>query len=295
MPASAAPTSSSSRGSRAIPSAVDHKLTVIGPPSGWPRPRLRELLHSGDLVYFLAKRDITIRYRQTAIGVLWAVLQPVILTAIFAIFLGRLANVSSGETPYALFALSGMTMWLFIAAGLATCAQSTVASAALISKVYFPRIAVPLAALIPAIVDFAVAFVVLMIAMLVSGEGLEPKVLLAPVVFAVAAVITLGIGLWLSAIVVRYRDVSLMIPFIVMVLLFTSPILYPLSLIPDEYQAVYSLNPLVGILETFRWTVLPDAPAPGLLLLIPAVTGIVLLASGLLYFTSAERRFADVI
>lgn len=226
---------------------------------------------------------------------LWAILQPLILTAIFAVFLGRLASVPSGETPYALFALTGMTMWLFIAGGLATCSQSTVASAALISKVYFPRIAVPLAAIIPSVVDFVVAFVVLIVALLVSGEGLEPQVLLAPFTFAVAVAVTLGIGLWLSAIVVRYRDVSLMVPFVIMVMLFTSPILYPLSLIPDEYRAIYSLNPLVGVLETFRWTVLPDAPAPGLLVLIPAVTGIVLVATGLLYFTRAERRFADVI
>ena len=240
-------------------------MTVIDPPSGWPRPRLRELWHSADLVYFLAKRDITIRYRQTAVGVLWAILQPLILTAIFAVFLGRLADVPSGDTPYALFALTGMTMWLFIAGGLATCSQSTVASAALISKVYFPRIAVPLAALVPSVVDFAVAFVVLIVALLITGEGLEPQILLAPLTFGVAVVVTLGIGLWLSAIVVRYRDVSLMVPFVIMVLLFTSPILYPLSAIPDRYQEIYSLNPLVGLLETFRWSVLPDAATPGLL------------------------------
>jgi lipopolysaccharide transport system permease protein len=246
-------------------------------------------------VYFLAKRDITIRYRQTVVGVLWAVLQPLLLTAIFALFLGRLAKVPSDQTPYALFALTGMTMWLFIAGGIARCSESTVASAVLISKVYFPRIAVPLSALIPAVVDFAASFVVLIAALLISGERLEPQIVLAPFVFGVAAAVTLGIGLWLSAVVVRYRDVSLTIPFVTMVLLFTSPILYPLSLIPDEYQTLYSLNPLVGLLETFRWTVLPDAAAPGWLLLVPAITGVLLLVTGLMYFTRAERRFADVI
>ena len=274
---------------------TDSTVTVVRPPSGWPRPNLREIWHSMDLVYFLAKRDVTIRYRQTAVGVLWAVLQPLILTAIFAVFLGRLARVDSGDTPYALFALTGMTMWLFIAGGISKCADSTLSSSALISNVYFPRIAVPLAALIPAMVDFAVAFVVLLIGLLVTGEGLELQIVLAPVVFAVAVLVTLGIGVWLSAIVVRYRDVGLMIPFVIMVMLWTTPIVYPLSLVPEGYRAVYSLNPLVGVLETFRWTVLPDAPGPGLLLLIPAVTGTLLLVSGFFYFTRAERRFADVI
>jgi lipopolysaccharide transport system permease protein len=274
---------------------VDENVRVVTPPSGWPLPNLRDIWHSADLIYFLAKRDITIRYRQTIAGALWAVLQPLILTAIFWVFLGRLAKVSSGHTPYALFALTGMTMWLFIASGLARCSDSTVASAALISKVYFPRIAVPLSALAAPVVDFTAAFIVLIAALLITGTGVEPQLILAPVVFLVAAAVTLGVGLWLSAIVVRFRDVSLLVPFFVMVMLWVTPILYPLSLIPAGYRTVYSLNPLVGVMETFRWTVLPGAPAPGLLLLAPAATALVLLASGLLYFTRAEQRFADVI
>lgn len=274
---------------------VDDTVRVMGPPSGWPLPDLRAIRDSVDLVYFLAKRDVTIRYRQTAAGALWAVLQPLILTAIFWVFLGRLAKVPSGSVPYALFALTGMTMWLFIAAGVARCAESTVASATLISKVYFPRIAVPLSALAAPVVDFCVAFVVLVAALLVTGTGVGPQLLLAPAVFAVAAAITLGVGLWLSAIVVRYRDVSLLVPFLVMVLLWVTPILYPLSLVPAAYRGVYSLNPLVGVMETFRWTMLPGAPAPGAQLLVSAATGLVLLVTGLLYFTRAERRFADVI
>lgn len=274
---------------------TDDSVRVIRPAAGWSMPDLREIWQSADLVYFLAKRDVTLRYRQTAVGVLWAVLQPLILTAIFTVFLGRLVKVPSGETPYALFALTGMTMWLFIAGGIAKCSDSTLSSAGLISKVYFPRIAVPLSALVPAVVDFVVAFVVLLAALLIAGESLQPQLLLAPIVFAVAVAMTLGIGLWLSAVVVRYRDVSLVMPFVIMVMLWTSPILYPLSLVPEEYQGVYAINPLVGVLETFRWTVLSDAPAPGLLLLVPAVTGIVLIVTGLLYFTRAERRFADVI
>jgi homopolymeric O-antigen transport system permease protein len=273
----------------------EEQVTVIRPPSGWAPPNLRELWHSADLVYFLAKRDVTIRYRQTAIGVLWAVLQPLILTAIFAIFLGRLAKVPSDGVPYALFALTGMTMWLFLSGSISKCSESTVASAALISKVYFPRLVVPIAALMPPLVDFAVAFVVLVAALLISGEGLQVQILLVPVVLGVAAMLTLGIGLWLSAIIVRFRDVTVMVPFALMVILWTSPILYPLSLIPEGSRDIYALNPFVGLLETFRWTVLPGAASPGLLLLVPAVMGLVLLVSGALYFGRAERRFADVI
>jgi lipopolysaccharide transport system permease protein len=274
---------------------LHENVTVIRPPTGWSWPDLRELMHSADLLYLLAKRDVTIRYRQTAVGVLWAVLQPLILTAIFAVFLGQLAGVSSGGAPYGLFALSGMTLWLFMASGLTKTSESTLSSATLISKVYFPRMVVPMAALVPPLVDFVVALVVLLAALVLFGEGLEPQLLLLPVVLAVAALVILGAGLWLSAIIVRYHDVSLVVPFLILVLLWISPVLYPLSLIPDEYHVLYVINPMVGLLETFRWVVLEDASSPGLLLLVPAATGLFLLVTGALYFNRAERRFADVI
>lgn len=269
--------------------------TVIEPPSGWPRPRLAEVWHSADLVYFLARRDVAVRYKQTAVGALWAVLQPLLLAGIFTVFLGQLTDVPSEGTPYALFALTGMVMWLFIANAMARCSESTIASSDLISKVYFPRMAVPLSAVFAPVVDFVAAFAVLVLVLIVAGETPEPQILLVPVVFLVAIGMTVGVGLWLSATVVRYRDVSLVVPFLIQVFLFVTPILYPLSLVPDSYQALYALNPLVGVLETFRWTVLPDASAPGLLLLISAGMGAVLLVTGLFYFTRAEVRFADVI
>jgi len=270
-------------------------VIVVEQPRGWELPNLREIAHSRDLIYFLAKRDVAVRYKQTAVGALWAVLQPLLLAAIFSIFLGQLADVPSEGAPYALFALAGMTIWLFVANAIARCSESTIASSDLISKVYFPRIAVPLAAIAVPVMDFIAAFAVLLVILVAAGEAPGAQVLLTPLVFAIAAALTLGIGLWLSALVVRYRDVSLIVPFLIQVLLFLTPILYPLSLVPDDYQALYSLNPLVGVLETFRWCVLPGASAPGSLVLISAATGAVLLATGLLYFTSAQRRFADVI
>ena len=268
---------------------------MIEPVSGWSFPDLRELWHSADLVYYLAKRDVTVRYKQTAVGALWAILQPLLLAAVFSIFLGRVAKVSSGDTPYGLFALTGMTIWLFFSTAIARCADSTISSSSLISKVYFPRIAIPIAAILPPVVDFLAAFAVLVVALLVFGSPPEVKILLAPLVFAVAVAIAAGAGFWLSAIIVRYRDVSNAVTFMITVMLFVTPILYPLSLIPDSYQPLYALNPLVGVLETFRWTVLPGADAPGLLLLAPAGTAVLLIVSGLTYFQHAERRFADVI
>ena len=189
---------------------------------------------------------------------------PCSLAGIFSVFLGQLTNIPSEGTPYALFALAGMTMWLFVANATSRCADSTLQSANLISRVYFPRIAVPLSAVMVPVIDFVAGLIVLVTILTVAGETPEVKLLLAPAVFVMALAITLGIGLWLSAIVVRYRDVSLVVPFLIQVTLFVTPILYPLSLIPDDYQALYSLNPLVGVLEAFRWTVLPDAPAPEL-------------------------------
>ena len=238
-------------------------VTEIVPPGGWRLPALRQILSYGDLVYFLAKRDVTVRYKQTPIGALWAVIQPLLLAGIFSAFLGQLTDVPSDGAPYALFALTGMTMWLFLAGAIGRTSESTLASSELISKVYFPRVIVPLAALAAPIADFAAAFVVLLVLLVVTGHAPGPEVVLAPAVFAMAALIAFGIGLWLSALVVRYRDVSLAIPFLILVLLFLTPILYPLSLVPDSYHTLYSLNPLVGVMETFRWTDARGRPGPG--------------------------------
>jgi len=270
-------------------------ITVIEPPSRWSLPRLGELRHSADLVYFLAKRDVSVRYKQTAVGALWAILQPVLLAGVFSLFFGRVADVPSEGAPYGLFALTGMTIWLFLSTAIARCAESTINSSSLISKVYFPRVAIPIAAVLPPVIDFMAAFAVLVLALFVFGAVPEVKILLAPAVFVVAVALALGAGFWLSAIIVRYRDVSHAVTFMTTVLLFVTPILYPLSIVPDAYQAVYALNPLVGVLETFRWTILPDAGPPGLLVLVSAAAGVVLIVTGLAYFHSVERRFADII
>jgi lipopolysaccharide transport system permease protein len=270
-------------------------VTEIVPPAGWRLPDLRGLAGHSDLIYFLAKRDVTVRYKQTLVGAFWAVLQPLLLALIFTLVLGQLTDVPSGGTPYGLFALAGMTMWLFVAGAIGRCSDSTLASSEMISKVYFPRVILPLAALAVPAVDFGAALAVLLVILAATGHLPGPEVLLVPAVFLMAAGVALGIGLWLSALVVRYRDVSLAVPFLLLVFLFSTPILYPLSLVPDHYQTLLSLNPLVGVMEAFRWTVLEDAPGPGVSVLISAGVGALLLTSGMVYFARAEQRFADVI
>ena len=267
---------------------------TIVPPSGWPLPDLRELWGYRDLVYFLARRDIAVRYRQTVIGAAWAIVQPVAFATVLGLFLTLFGRVPTEGVPYAVFALAGMSVWLFVSGSLSSTATSTVASSALVRKVYFPRLVIPLAAIIPSIVDFLVALVVLFVAMAIFGVAPSGNIVALPGVFLLAVLVAFGAGLWLSALVVRYRDIQHVVPFLVQVGLFVSPVLYQLDLIPERFQAVYSLNPMVGVLEGFRWAVLGTSP-PGELLLIPLTVGALLLISGLVFFTRAETTFADEV
>jgi lipopolysaccharide transport system permease protein len=272
-----------------VDSGVHH---VITPPGGWPRPDLGEVWRYRDLVYYLARRDVAVRYRQTAIGATWAILQPVAFAAVFGTFLTLIGRVPTEGIPYAVFALTGMSVWLFLSTSLSLTATSTVQSANLLSKVYFPRLAIPLAAIVPPIIDFLIALVVLFVAMAIYGVAPSVHIVALPAVFAMALAIALGAGLWLSAIAARYRDVQHVVPFLVQIGLFTSPVLYPLALVPDRWQWLYSLNPLVGVLEGFRWAIL-GTEINGALLLIPLAAGCVLVVSGLLFFARAQTTFAD--
>jgi lipopolysaccharide transport system permease protein len=269
---------------------------VNEPPKPWAVPRLRELWERRELLYFLGRRDVAVRYKQTAVGVTWVILQPILLALIFSVFLGLLTrNIPTNGIPYPLFALAGMTMWLFFSNAMSRSAESTVSNVELVSKVYFPRLAIPLAAIAQPAVDFIFSFCVLVLVMFIYGVVPDPRIVLIPVVFVLACVIAVGIGLWLSALVVRYRDVRHIVPFLVQTLIFVTPVVYPLSLIPKEAQPIYALNPLVGVFETFRWILFPGSPSPGWLLLISVVAGALLVLGGLFYFQRAEAEFADVI
>jgi lipopolysaccharide transport system permease protein len=281
---------------RASRAQADEPVRVVEPPSGLRFPDLREVLEHGDLIYLLVRRDISVLYRQSAVGAGWAILQPVLLAVVFSVFLGLLAKVPSAEgIPYPVFAVSGMVMWLFFSNAMSRASESTMASSVLISRVYFPRVIIPLAAVIPPLVDFAVGFVVVLGAMFIYGTDPSLRVVLLPVVVFVALTTAFGIGLWLSALHVRYRDVQHILPFLILVGLFISPITYPFSLVPADLQPVYALNPLVGVLEGYRWILFADYPFPGGVLAIPLVASIVLLITGALFFERMETTFADVI
>ena len=269
---------------------------VIEPVKGLALPSVRELWDRRDLLYFLARRQVSARYKQSAIGVFWAVLQPLLLAVVFSVFFGHLARVpSEAGVPYPAFAVSGMVLWLFFATAMSTASESTVANDQLISKVYFPRIIIPLAAVAPALIDFCFAFVVVVITVLVYGTVPPAQIVLVPVVVVAALATATGIGLWLSALNVRYRDVHLAIPFLILVGLFISPITYPFHLVPAGVRPIYALNPIVGVLEAYRWMLFPSAPWPGVLILIPIATSVLFMLTGALYFQRVEHTFADVI
>ena len=269
--------------------------TVIEPERRLAWPDLRQVWRYRDTLYFLARRDVAVRYKQTAIGVLWVVLQPVAFALVYAAFLSLIGSVPSQGVPYGIFALTGMTLWLFFVAALARISDSTVASANLISKIWFPRLIIPLAAAGPALVDLVVSSLVLIAAMVLFGVIPSAKILLMPAAVALAMACALGMGLWFSAIAVRYRDVQQLVPFLVQILLFTTPILYPFDVVPTSVQKLYAVNPLVGMVEVFRWTVLPEAPFPAVHLAITVAFVMVVLPTGLIFFQRRQHLFVDVI
>lgn len=279
--------------SEAPPSA---RVTVIEPPRGWGFPDLRELTSHRDLIYYLARRDVVVRYKQAAVGGFWVVIQPLLLAGVFSLFLGRYAGVPSEPgIPYPLFALTGMVLWLMFSTMLERISQSTISSEPLISKIYFPRVVIPIAAVIPPLVDFALTFVVVILVALAYGVAPGWEILATPLVIGLALLVALGTGLWLSALNVKYRDVTLVVPFVLLVGLFVTPIVYPFAeVVPESVQPLFALNPMVGVVEGFRWCVL-GTDFPGALLLVPIVMGTLLLISGALYFQRAQKSFADVI
>jgi homopolymeric O-antigen transport system permease protein len=272
------------------------QVRVIEPASRFSRPSLRELWEHRDLLYLLARREVSVRYKQSAIGIAWAVVQPLLLGIVFSVFFGRLAKVPSEPgVPYPAFAVSGMVLWLFFASAMSAVTASTLANREMISKVYFPRVIIPVAAVAQPLVDFAIAFVVVLGTLVVYGITPPIQVLLIPVAVGLALATALGIGLWLSALNVRYRDVYLAVPFLIMIGFFVSPITYPFHLVPHYLRAYYAINPIVGVLETYRWMLFPTAPWPGTIVLIPVAMSILLVVSGAFYFQRTEHTFADVI
>lgn len=272
-------------------------LAVIEPQSGFVAPNLREVWEHRDILLFLVRRDISVRYKQTLIGASWSVLRPALLAVVLAVFMGVVLDIQTGDIPYPAFVFASMAIWLFFSEALGKCAESTITGAELISKIYFPRLTIPLAAVVPPLVDLGIALIVVLVVNVLYGVPPDAHILLLPVVVAYALALALGAGLWLSALAVRFRDVSLIVPFLVMVLFFSGAVFYPLSDFTETQQTLFSLNPLVSIMEGYRFAIFPGSDDPGVffLLVYPLLISVVLIVSGLFYFAHAERYFADVI
>ena len=273
----------------------DPPVFRIAPASGWVPLGLAELWLYRDLVYFLVSRDIKVRYKQTVLGAGWAVLQPVMTMVVFSVFFGRLSHVPSDGVPYPLFSYAALVPWGFFANGLTQSAASVVGNANLIRKVYFPRLAIPLATVLFGIVDFALAFAVLLAMMFAYGHAPGARAGWLPLFLLLALVTSLGVSLWLTALNVMYRDVRHVVPFLVQFWLIATPVAYPSSLLSARWRLVYALNPMVGVVEGFRWSLLGTRTAPGGMLGVSSLVAIAVLVGGAYYFRRMERTFADMV
>jgi len=270
-------------------------VLILRPSTGFLRLKLRDLWEYRELLYFLVWRDIKVRYKQTALGAAWAILQPVMTMVVFSIFFGRLAKVPSDGVPYPIFAYVALLPWQLFAFSLSESSNSLVASQNLITKVYFPRLVIPISSVLAGLVDFGIAFVILLGMMLYYGIVPTAAMALLPLFLLFAVVTALSVGLWLSALNVKYRDVRYTIPFLTQFWMFATPVAYPSSLVPAKWRALYGLNPMAGVVEGFRWALLGKSHAPGPLLLVSIVAVVVLLFGGLRYFKKTESTFADVV
>jgi len=286
--------------SRVRPTGIESQQTVdpqvirIEPSHGWISLRLNELWEYRELVYFLTWRDVSVRYKQTALGISWAIIQPFFTMIVFSLFFGRLAQVPSDGIPYPIFSYAALVPWTFFANGLIQASNSLVGSANLIKKVYFPRLAIPIATVLSGVIDFLLAFVVLLAMMLFYGVVPTINVLWFPLLLLLALVTSLGTGLWLSALNVQYRDVRYTVPFLIQLWMFITPVAYPSSLIPEPWRALYGLNPMVGVVEGFRWALLGTTPAPSTILIASSLVAIAILVGGAFYFRRMEKTFADI-
>jgi lipopolysaccharide transport system permease protein len=265
----------------------------IAPPTGWVSLRLRELWQYRELVYFLTWRDIKVRYKQTALGAAWAIIQPFFTMVVFSLFFGRLARIPSDGVPYPIFAYAALVPWTFFANSLAQSADSLVGSANLIKKVFFPRLAIPISSVMSGVVDFTLAFVVLLFMMVFYGLVPTANILWLPALLLLALVTSLGVGLWLSALNVQFRDVRYVVPFIVQFWLFATPVAYPSSLLEQPWRTLYGLNPMAGVVEGFRWALLGSGEPPGPMIAVSAAAAVTVLLGGAYYFRRMETTFAD--
>ena len=267
----------------------------IKPSRGWVKINIRELWAYRDLLQILALRDVQLRYKQTALGVSWVILQPLITSIIFAIIFGRLAKLPSGGVPYELFAFAGMLAWNIFSQSLQRSGQSLVKDTQLVTKVYFPRMIIPITGSVSTLIDFVISAIILLILLFLYKIPITINLLALPVLLVICYIVAVGVGLWVSALSVFYRDFIYALPFVIQAWMYASPLAYSASLIPEQWKSLYSLNPMVGIIEGFRWSFLGSPIFPWLSFGISIPISLLIFMSGLLVFKRVERSFADVI
>ncbi len=269
-------------------------VTVLRPIKGWVPLRLDELWEYRELLYFLAWRDLKVRYKQTILGGTWALLQPIFTMVVFSVFFGKLAQVPSDGLPYPVFAFAALVPWNFFSNALTQASNSLVLDTSMITKVYFPRLIMPTATVVAGLVDFALSFLVLMAMMLFYGIIPGVEVLWLPFFVLLTMITSLGVAYWFAAMNVQFRDVRYVVPFVVQAWLFISPIAYPSSLLSEPWRSIYGINPMAGVVEGFRWALLDTNAAPGPIVAVSAAAALLVLFSGAYYFRRLERTFADL-
>lgn len=273
----------------------DTPVLRIKPSSGWVSLKLGELWQYRELLYFLIWRDVKVRYKQTALGAAWAIIQPFLTMVVFSLFFGKLGKMTSDGIPYPIFSFAALVPWTFFANGLNQASNSLVGSSNLIKKVYFPRLAVPIATVLSGVVDFGLSFVVLLAMMVYYHIIPTANVVWLPLFLILTLITSLGVSLWFSALNVEFRDVRYVVPFIVQFWLFASPIAYSSRLLPEPWRTLYGLNPMVGVVEGFRWALLGTDTRPGPMIAVSSVVALLILIAGAYYFRRMERTFADLV
>lgn len=274
---------------------INVPVVTIKPSRGWVPLRTKDVWAYRELLYFLTWRDIKVRYKQTVLGAAWAILQPFLTMVVFSLFFGKLAGLPSDDIPYPIFSYSALVIWTFFANGVTQASNSMVESANTIKKIYFPRLVIPIASILSGIIDFLLAFVVLLGMMAFYSIWPTWNIVWLPLLLILAFITALGVGLWFSAMNVMFRDVRYAIPFVIQAWLFISPIVYPSSLVKGVWKTVYGINPMAGVVDGFRWALLGVGSGPGPMLAVSVGVSLLFLVTGAYYFRRMERVFADVI
>lgn len=278
-----------------VPATIPNPPDIhIEPSRGWVALELRDLWKYREMIYFLTWRDVKVRYKQTVLGAAWAIIQPVFTMIVFSIFFGKLAQLDSEGIPYPIFSYAALLPWNYFSQSLSQSSNSIVGSAHLITKVYFPRLIIPLTSVVSGLVDFGISFLVLIVLMVYFQVQPTVGLFLLPLFLLLSAITALGVGLWLSALNVQYRDVRYIVPFVLQFWLFATPVVYSSKLLDEPWRTLYGLNPMVGVVEGFRWALLGTDP-PKLMILISTIVSIFLVVSGIYYFRRMEKYFADLV